>query len=135
MKEYNYKEKKRIVKNKKYNAIIPDEHSTISALIFETKDLNAWDDYANITNYHTLCMIQKKGKREWEVLYDGATREFKLNGVHLGCAGIFSVLYQLETQKVRHDLHRKAEIKQLKDRIKKDSRTLKILLTTTKAKR
>ena len=127
MKNYTYKETTRIINKQKHTAIIPDKHSTIDALILETKDLNAWDSWANITRYHTLCLILRKGERKWETIYDGPTHSFAVNGTYLGNVGIYSVLFQLENEKTRNSYRKKAEIKELKDRIKKDTKRLQKL--------
>lgn len=134
MKEYKFKEEIKIVNNQKHEVIIPEKHSTIDALILKTIDLNAWDDWANITNWHTLCMVLRKGEKVWETLYDGSTREFKINGVYIGHTGIFNILFQLESEKVKNRYEKKAEIKELEDRIKKDTKRLQIL-KTPKSKR
>lgn len=127
MKEYKYTKEERTVNGKKYNVIIPDKHSTIDALIFETEDLNAWDSYANITRYRTICLTLRKGEKEWETLYDGPTRLFKLNGDYIGIYGIFNLLFQLESEKVRERITKREKIKELKDRISRDSKRLKEL--------
>lgn len=127
MKEYKYKEVKKIVCGKKHTVIIPEKHSRIDKLVFETIDLNAWDSYANLTNYHTTCLILKKGEKEWETLYQGLTRKFKINGEYVGGIGIYNILFQLETERVRNNFIKKAEIKELKDKIKRDSQRLKEL--------
>lgn len=127
MKEYNISEKIKKVNNEKHIVVIPEKHSNIKALILETRDLNAWDDWANITNYHTLCMVLKKGEKEWETLHDGSTHTFKINGVYAKGVGILNVLFLLETEKVRNNFIKKTEITNLKNRIKKDSKRLKKL--------
>lgn len=127
MKEYKYKESKRKINGIKHDVIIPEKHSTIQALILETKDLNAWDDYANITRWHTLCMVLKKDEKEWETIYDGSTRGFNINDKSLGGSGIFPALLQLEKKFIREREYKKEEIKEIKDRMKKDVKRLKEL--------
>jgi hypothetical protein len=127
MKEYTYKEKILTINKVKHKVIFPENHSSIDALFYKVVDLNAWDDYANITNWHTLCMVLRKGKKEWEKIYEGSTRNFKINGKIIGTCGIFNLLFQLENEKVRNEIKKKAEIKELKDRIKTDTQRLKTL--------
>lgn len=128
MKEYNYKEKILTINKVKHEVILPENHSTIDALFCKTINLNADDDWANITHWHTLCMVRRKGKREWEKLFSGDTRDFKINGLSIGNSGIFTILFQLENEDVRNDIIKKARIKELKDRIKKDTKRLKELM-------
>lgn len=134
MKEYKYKKEKRIIKHKEYNVIVPDKHSTIKALVFETKDLNADDDWANITRYYTLCMILEKGESEWVTLYDGVSRSFTINGKNIFGHGIYNLLFQLESDKVRKRIFIKAEIERLEYSITRDSIRLKELLENKKVR-
>lgn len=107
MKEYKYTEVKRIINGKKYNVIIPEKHSTIDALLYEVKDLNAWDQWANISNYHTLCMVLRKGEKRWENLYNGSSSYFELNGINMKNKGIYHVLVQLEKKEIRDRIIKK----------------------------
>lgn len=127
MKEYKFKEEIKIVNNQKHEVIIPEKHSTIDALILKTINLNAWDDWANIPNWHTLCKVLKKGEKDWETLYDGSTRGFKINDIIVRSLGIYNVLYLLENRKVRNNIFKKEQIKELENRIKKDTKRLQIL--------
>ena len=127
MKEYKYKAEKRIVKGKKYDVIIPKNHSKITHLIYETIDINANDSYANISRWHTTCMVIRFGKTKWEILYDGNRGGFYLNGESMLDGGIFNILFQLESRKVRSLYLRIELIKFLQVRIKKDSQKLKRL--------
>ena len=128
MKKYEYKEKILTINKEKHHVILPENHSGIDALFYKVVDLNAWDEWANITNWQTICMVLRKGKKEWEKIYSGTTRNFNINGVRLGSCGIFNVLFQLENEDVRNDIIKKTEIKELKERIKRDTKRLKELI-------
>jgi hypothetical protein len=127
MKEYIYKEKIVTINKVKQKVIFPENHSGIDALFYKVVDLNAWDDWANITNWHTLCMILEKDKKKWKTIFNGSTRDFRINGLSIGNSGIFTILFQLEDEKIRNNFLKKAKIKELKNRIKEDTKRLQLL--------
>lgn len=126
IKEYKYIEKRETFKKVTHTVLYPKNHSTIQALVFNVVDLNWGDDWANITNWHTLCMVLRKGETEWKTLFDGKSREFKINNDYIGHS-VFEVLFQLEKEHIRTRLLKNAEIRTLKKRIKEDTKYLKEL--------
>ena len=127
MKTYKYKQTKRKINGIKHTVIIPEKHTVIQALVLETIDLNAWDDYANITCYHTTCLILEKNSKDWKTIYNGLTESFKIDNNKMYSHGYFLVLFELETEKFKQKYYKKEKIKLLKHNIKKYTSELKEL--------
>jgi hypothetical protein len=72
-------------------------------------------------------MILEKDKKKWKTIFDGSTRDFRINGLSIGNSGIFTILFQLEDEKIRNNFLKKAKIKELKNRIKEDTKRLQLL--------
>ncbi len=125
MKYYKFVEKNSVIKGHIHKVIIPEKHSTIDAMVLETKDLNAWDSWANITRYHTICLVKNKGENKWDTLYDGLTSSFSVNGIFPENTGVNHILFLLEKESVRNRITKRQRIKELKNRIKKDTWELK----------
>jgi hypothetical protein len=127
-KEYKYTEKSVQIKGKKYNGIFPEKHSVIDGLIFEVVDENADDTWANIPDYHTFCAIKRKGEKKWEIIFEGKSYDFEVNGIKLGTMnGIYDALFELEDKNIRDKTILDNEIVFLKKRIKEDTKRLKEL--------
>lgn len=126
-KEYEYKEEEVIIDGYKYIGIFPEIHSRIKGLVVLTVDLNADDDYANITDWHTISFVLYKKSKNWKKVYQGRPSNFNINGKFPSSMGFYDVLFMLETNKVRKQLEKEHEICYLKNVIKKDIKRLKQL--------
>lgn len=92
IKDYKCIKKEVEVFGKTYSAFFPDNHTNIKSIIYENRDLNAGDSYANISRYHITLLVLRKGAKSWETEYAGLKREYRgsldfdsgLNGLLLG---------------------------------------------------
>jgi hypothetical protein len=46
---------------KTYRAFFPVEHSNVEAIVYDARNLNTRDPWANIPNYHLEAFVKEKG--------------------------------------------------------------------------
>ena len=71
-----------------------------------------------------------KGKKKWEKIFAGRGTKFVFEGVEISTLkdGIYPVLFKLESEEVRNEYIRKAEIKDLRKRVRDDRKRLEELI-------
>ncbi len=97
MREYEYKEKEVKIGSQTYKAIIPKRHSRIKGLIFNWRDQNSDDDWANIQRWMRTMYVLYKGDTEWThcPMNDEMTKWAKKG------LGFLAVLHNLESERVK----------------------------------
>jgi len=122
VKRYRCVQKEVIIGNggreRRYSAYFPRKHSTVDAIVCENRNINAWDDWANITDYRMLFYIRWKWGKDWEEVCEhprfGIPAEIKPSEFK----GLDWVLAQLDRPEVKSQLE--SERKQMISELKKD---------------
>lgn len=129
---YTLSKEEVILDGKKYYANLPKSHSRVKGIVLQTFNANTWEEewWRDITDYRTTCYVLWKGSKDWKKEYEGESKNFDIEGENLrerGCSGIYSILFELETDEVRNEFLRKQEVKELKKEIKEKSKRLEEL--------
>lgn len=128
IKHYSYSEEKIRLEGREYSAIFPKEHSRIKGIAVHSFNANAWDAWANIPDYRTICYVLWQGQKDWKKEYEGKSDKFAINSRKLGAfEGLYTLLFDLESCEVRKDFLKKQEVRDLKKEIKEKSRRLEEL--------
>ena len=133
MKDYEYTEKKVKIGSYDYGAIFPKNHSRISGLIWEWKDLNNDGGYSNIPRWTRTMYIREKGSKKWNLIPNN-DQNYKWAVVGMG---YLQVLYGLEKPEVLERLEIEDDIVNLEKLIavsKKDLGNAKKELAQLKKK-
>ena len=130
-KTYTGSEEEVTLDGEKYSAYFPKNHSRVKGIVLHSYNANAWDTWANIPDYRTICHVLWKGSKEWKKEYEGRSRDFDIRGEEINVGafdGIYPILFGLESDEVKDEFLKKHEIRCLKERIKSDSKRLEELI-------
>ena len=129
MKEYKLDKKTVRINGQSYEGHFPEAHSKVKGVVYRVTNLNAWDKYANIANWHTTCFVLWKDREKWERIYDGPQEDFEINNQTVRtAAGLYEILFMLESERVRNGVLRKKEVADLRRERKKIDKKLEELL-------
>jgi hypothetical protein len=84
---------------KTYKAFFPVEHSNVEAIVYDARNLNTRDPWANIPNYYLEAFVKEKGGK-WERLYEGPLCDAPQD-LRRDRHGLSGVLHELEDPSVR----------------------------------
>jgi hypothetical protein len=126
-----YKKGKKVkINGEVFETHSPKNHTVIDGVIYKTWDANAWDDYANISDWQAICFIKRKKGKLWEKLYKGRLGQFAIAGEAIKGHGLHYIYFLLETPATRKRLIKEARISFLKKEKKKIEKELKELCGT-----
>jgi len=93
---YKYKEEKVKLDGRVFKAVFPEKHSRVKGLIFEFIDSNYHDSFGGRPNWVRQMYVMWKGTNKWQWIMD-ADPDYTWAGCGMG---IFTVLCNLEDQKL-----------------------------------
>jgi len=113
-----------LIENRTYEAFFPEKHSAIEGIVCESKDRNYHDVFAIQPDFHTTCYIKEKGADEWNLLYQGPSRKFKIDGERIENKELFSILLALESPEIKNEYHKMKQAESLLDEIEAKQKEL-----------
>ncbi len=91
-----------------YQAFFPDDHTNIKAIIYDCRDKNAEDPYANISRWHVTLLVLRKGAKKWEAEYVGLKEDYR--GSLDFNSGLNALLLGLEDESARRKIIAEGEV-------------------------
>ena len=119
---YEYKYRRVKVDDIEYEASYPQGHGRINGIIYYWKDLNAYDDWANVSDYKLTFYIKYKGDRKWTKI-EG--KEYETT--YWRYAGLNRLLFNLESDEVKREMIKNKRISELQEEIPKLQKELRSL--------
>ena len=113
--QYKWTEKDVTINNRKHKAIFVKKHSAISAMIYQWRNVNADDPWANTKNYQLTFYIKYKGQRKWTLIsQNDFVSQYGSNSLN---PGYLEILFNLETSAFKNEYRKNAKIAELKSKI------------------